>query len=414
MNKELDKRNARLTEPWLLELFERILEIPSTGFRLAMWHATDVVADALEADKVDAFIYDPARDCLVAAGSSSQPLSALQRKHGLDVLQISNGGRVVHVYESGKTFVTGHLDQDQEELVGIRKALHIKSQIGVPLEVGGVRRGVVMIASLMPEFFTPEDVRIAELATRWIGIVAHRAELAEQLAENAVEQGRRAVAEELITIFAHDLRNHLGPLQFRLELMRAEENPRAREREDLELVLRGIQRLGSMVSDILDVARLDQGVLRAELECVELVAFTKDLASTLSTPEYPIEVLAREDVVVAADPARMRQCLENLLANAVKHSPRGAAVMVQVSKWPAETGERARVEVCDEGPGVAPEMLPRLFERFARHEGSEGLGLGLYLAKRIAVLHDGDLEVESRLGKGTRFILTLPAYPPSR
>jgi two-component system, OmpR family, sensor kinase len=148
------------------------------------------------------------------------------------------------------------------------------------------------------------------------------------------------------------------------------------------------------------------------LQPVELMALTKDLASTLATPEQPIEALAREEVMVAADPARMRQCLENLLANAIKHSPRGSAVVVRVSKAPDETGERARLEVCDEGPGVAPEVLPRLFERYARHETSEGLGLGLYLAKRIAELHGGDLEVESRLGKGTRFILTLPTYRP--
>ena len=76
----------------------------------------DLVAAATGADKIDAFLYDAARDSLVAVGTSTQPLSALQRQHGLDVLQIANGGRVVHVFKTGQTFVSGRLDQDMEEL----------------------------------------------------------------------------------------------------------------------------------------------------------------------------------------------------------------------------------------------------------------------------------------------------------
>jgi hypothetical protein len=70
-------------------------------------HATDLIAEALRADKVDAFLYDPTRDALEAVGSSNQPLSALQRKHGLDFLPIANGGRVVWVFQNWKTYVTG-------------------------------------------------------------------------------------------------------------------------------------------------------------------------------------------------------------------------------------------------------------------------------------------------------------------
>src|SRR5436190_24184808 len=122
-----------------LGTLQRLLEIPAANLGAALTHASNVMAQALDADKVDAFMYDEIRDSLVAIGTSTQPLSSLQKKLGLDVLPISNGGRVVYVFQTGKTFLTGRLDQDGEELRGVKTGLQIKSKLGVPLEVGGRR-----------------------------------------------------------------------------------------------------------------------------------------------------------------------------------------------------------------------------------------------------------------------------------
>src|SRR6476660_2271503 len=89
------------------DTLERLLEIPDADLTTALTRAADVMALAFAADKVDAFVYDAARDSLVALGTSNQPLSQRQRRHGLDVLPVSNGGRVVHVYKTNATFVTG-------------------------------------------------------------------------------------------------------------------------------------------------------------------------------------------------------------------------------------------------------------------------------------------------------------------
>lgn len=401
----------------LLETLERLFEIPGAELAVALSHATDLVATALNADKVDAFIYEPHRNTLFAVGSSNQPVSAMQRKLGLDALPLANGGRVVLVFQTGQTFVAGRLDEDPEELRGVKEALKLRSTVGVPLEIGGSRRGVLMVASQKPDFFTPADVRFTEAVARWVGIVAHRAELVEKIARNAVEQGRRAVAEELITVLAHDLRNYLSPIKVRLGLIRrrADREKRPNDAADAEVALRAVGRLSSLVAEILDVARIDHGVFRMDVQPVDLIALIEETASNLSTPEHPIHVKSGEAVVVTGDPARLRQCLENLLSNAVKHSPSAAAVTVMVGKVAREGGsEIARVAVIDEGPGVPPDLLPRLFERFVTGEGTEeGLGLGLYLAKRIAVMHAGDLQVESRPGSGTRFSLELPCHAES-
>jgi signal transduction histidine kinase len=397
----------------LLDALERLLQIPTGDLRTCLIHGADVLAQVLGADKVDGFLYDPARDSLVALGTSNQPLSALQRKLGLDVLQIANGGRVVHVYKTGKTFMTGRLDLDEVELHGPKHALGIRSKLGVPLEIGGATRGMVMIASLQPNYFTDEDARFAETVVRWLGVLAHRAELAEQTRRNAVEQGRRAVAEELVAVVAHDVRNYLTPIGLRLELLRrlAERNQQAQQLPELEAARNAVAQLGSLVSDLLDVTRIDEGLFRMQPALVDLHALVEESARTLGTPQVKVDVRlqAMGKPVVPGDGRRLRQCIDNLIANAVQHSPKGGTVTIVISSERGAESEMARVNVIDEGPGVSPEMASQIFDRFATkgHERS-GLGLGLYLAKRIAEIHGGDIAVDSSPGRGAQFTLQLP------
>src|SRR5690242_1870463 len=116
-----------------LATLQKLLEIPAADLSTALTHACDALADATAADKVDAFLYDESRDSLVALGSSTQPLSHLQRRLGLDVLPLSNGGRVVYVFKTGETFRSDDLQNDPEELRGIKEGLRIQSKLGVPL-----------------------------------------------------------------------------------------------------------------------------------------------------------------------------------------------------------------------------------------------------------------------------------------
>jgi two-component system, OmpR family, sensor kinase len=156
------------TQALLLATLERLLEVPSADLATALAFACDAVASALRADKVDAFLLDTSKNSLVAIGTSNQPLSSQQRKVGLDVLPIANGGRVVHVFEKKAPFRTGRLTEDPEELKGVREVLKIDSKIGVPIEVAGEVRGVLMIASQKRDFFTEQDERFAVLIRRWV------------------------------------------------------------------------------------------------------------------------------------------------------------------------------------------------------------------------------------------------------
>jgi two-component system OmpR family sensor kinase len=395
-----------------LDVLERLLGLPSADLRVTLTSACNLIAEALSADKVDGFLYDPSKDSLVAVGSSTQPLSATQKRLGLDVLPVSNGGRVVYVYKTGETFVTGHLEDDAEELRGIKESLKIRSKLGVALDVGGARKGMIMVASLQPEKFGPGEVRLTETIVRWVGMVVHRSELIRQIAANAVEEGRRAAADELVTVLAHDLRNLLSPIAARLNLIqaRAMRERRDADAKDAEIASTALQRMGRMISDILDGARIDQGIFHLDLQPVDLVVLAEDAARILSRPGQPVTVSAAEPVLIPADANRLRQLLENVLSNAVQHSPQGGPVTVMVSRQQRDDGMWGQLEIIDQGPGIRPDLLPHVFERFAVGKQSGGLGLGLYLAKKIAHAHGGDLAVQSQVGKGAHFTLTLPGF----
>lgn len=404
------RMSARLTGDPIATL-ESLLSISVADRALALVQASDLVARALHADKVDAFLYDGSRDTLVAVGSSTQPLSALQKKHGLDVLPVANGGRTVEVYRTGVTYACGRADEDPEELRGIKETLRVRSEIAVGLDVAGRRRGVLLLASQQADLWSAEDVRFTEAVARWVGAVVRQAELVEQLEASALEAGRRSAAEELVTVLAHDLRHFIYPVDLGLQVLqrRAERDARAEDVRDAARSRRSLARLNALVNDILDVARIEQGFLTIEARSVALVPLLEELAGSLSTSEHPVVVVAREEVTAQVDPVRFRQCIENLTTNAITHSPRLTPVTITVSCFAGDDGRMARVDVADQGPGVAPEIAPHIFERFVTGpQRRRGLGLGLYLARQIVLMHHGDLTVNSAPDKGARFTVTVP------
>jgi signal transduction histidine kinase len=137
------------------------------------------------------------------------------------------------------------------------------------------------------------------------------------------------------------------------------------------------------------------------------------VASVCSPQGHPIELDLPDDLVGYADPVRLRQAVENLLSNAIQHSPEGVPATMTLRRETRESREWALIHVHDQGPGISPEALPTLFNRFEKGNGSSGLGLGLYLARGIAEAHGGTLLVESELNQGSSFYLSLPLSPSS-
>ena len=399
----------------LLVTLERMLRIRATDLTAALKEAAQLVAEALGADKVDVLIHEPATDTLVAIGTSDTPMGRRERAIGMDRLPIANGGRAVEVFQTGHSYRGGRIDEDPRELPGLVRGLGIRSEIVAPLDVADGRRGVLLASSASADWFSEDDLRFLEAVASWVGVVAHRAELVQTIAADAAERGRRLAAEELITVLAHDLRNYLTPVKGRVDLIRrrASRDDRPADVADAEASILALDRAINMISDLLDLARLEQGIFALRPQAVDLAGLARETADALRTGSAEIRVEADREVTVVADPERIRQLLENLLANAIRHAPERSSIVVRITSETRTDGEWALVGVADQGPGVPPDVLPRIFSRFAAGTGSPGLGLGLHIASRIAAAHGGELIVQSKPGEGACFQLSLPLAGPS-
>jgi signal transduction histidine kinase len=395
--------------PDYLTTLERLLAIQATAVKPALDEASTFIADALRADKVDAFLYDPASTSLVAVGTSQTPLGARQHALGLDRLALANGGRSVEVFQTGVPYHSGQVDTDQGELLGVRAALGIRSALMVPLDVHGERRGMVQVDSAQPNHFTAADLTFTKVVAHWVSLILQRTELIERQQREAEAQARHLVAEELVTVLAHDLGNYLTPLLGTIHLLARHA---ARDGRTMDVTLtnqaaRSVDRLYRLTTDLLDASRVEQGVLHLRRQPVDLADLLRDTTDALRTPQTTMAVEVPDELIVDVDPDRIQQALENLLTNARTHAP-GSAVSVTLRQEARDTGAWAILRVQDQGPGIAPTIVDTLMTRFVRGTQSKGLGLGLYLAHSIMEAHGGTLTVESTLGQGTTFQLAVP------
>ncbi len=397
----------------LLELLQRLLDLPALEVERALTAAATHVAEWFGCDKVDVFLLDQARTTLVALGTSVTPLGQRQKELGLDVVSLANGGRLVETFKTGKSYRTGRADLDAGELVGVVQDLGVRSILNVRLNIGDVPRGVLSVVTQAPERFSEDDARLLELIGGWISALTHRAELVTKLREEESARARTAAAEQIITVLSHDIRNHLNPLSGRLLLL--QQTLRQGEPTSpaaLEPALGAVKRLIRLTNSWLDLSRLDQDMFEPELEIVDLCAVLRGAATQLTTATVPIEVRAPPELTVLGDRERLTQAFENVMANGVRHSPPGKALLVLVER--DEPKRAAIIRIVDEGAGVPPELLPHLFERFVSTRPNRGIGLGLYLAERVAAAHGGTLRVESELGAGACFEFELPCDGPVR
>jgi PAS domain S-box-containing protein len=218
--------------------------------------------------------------------------------------------------------------------------------------------------------------------------------------------------DELVSTVSHELRTPLASIRGFVELMRLREYEPEERQEFLEILDKEIRRLGKLIDDFLDLQRLEARAheyLFATLDLRELLEHAATVISATSEKHELEVVLPDEPLRMMADADRLEQCVLNLLSNAVKYSPEGGKVRLRVER----VGYRVAIRVRDEGIGMAPETLEKLFTKFYRADSTAtrdigGTGLGLALVKEIAEAHGGEVSVESEPGRGSEFTLLLP------
>ena len=236
---------------------------------------------------------------------------------------------------------------------------------------------------------------------------------------DATEADLRATQERLRRFVAdasHELRTPLAAVSAYAELFERGASSRP---EDLGRVLQGIRtetsRMGRLVEDLLLLARLDEGI-PLSTGPVELVSLAADAVRTAATvgPQWSVTLVAESPVEVVGDGARLRQILDNFLANVRAHTPPGTTATVTVGT----TGDMGLIEVADNGPGFTEEQAARVLERFYRTDASRsrehgGAGLGLSIAVSIASAHGGRVRAAPAPGGGAVFTAFIPVAGPT-
>jgi len=300
---------------------------------------------------------------------------------------------------------------------------NITSALSLPLLVGERCVGVLNVNRINhPETFQGHHRDVLQLFAEHVGSVIERAGVMERL-------GRRASNLEVVNLqlnemnrlkdvflstASHELKTPLTSVIGYAELL--DDNDERMTREQRGEFLRRLRaeagRLLGLIEDILDLTRIESGKLT--LRCVSMsvneVAHAAVETTRLLAQKHGVELVERFDPLlphVALDEVKLRQAVVNLLVNAVKFSPEGGKVVLETLR----DGDFLRVQVMDQGEGIAPENSAQIFELFGQGEPGAregGLGIGLHLVKRITELHGGHVGVNSRVGEGSTFWLRLP------
>jgi heavy metal sensor kinase len=289
--------------------------------------------------------------------------------------------------------------------------------ITVLLALWGIRRGLSPLQDLVGEAsrvsaqhwdFTPpeESELVAELRP-----LAEAMETMLQRLHQSFEQQRQFLGNA-----AHELKTPVAILKSTVQFLLQKPRTSGEYQVGLAQSLEDVERLENLLQGMLRLARAEQwayGTLKRNLESVDVASTCEDaiegLRGLAQAHQADIQLNAEDGIVCRADPEDLQLVWINLLENAVRYSPRGTTVSVNV----ARSDHKARVVVEDQGPGIPAEELPQIFERFHRGDDSRnretgGFGLGLAIAKALVEAYGGTITPESAAGRGTRMIVDLP------
>ncbi|WP_434478342.1 ATP-binding protein [Gemmatimonas sp.] len=329
----------------------------------------------------------------------------------------ASSARVAHEAEAQRlTDISAWLNANFHDTASRQRAqsLGASAVLLVPLRAGGRAIGALHLVRTRPG--AVHSLEEQQVADQFAGLAALALENAR-----LYQQSRSAVRErdEMLAIVSHDLRNPVNAIVMLTGAVLKRDTPAAVADEDIAPMLRdeveavraAARQADGLIQDLQDVSRISAGRLRVERRRVPASDFLKECADIFEPvmEDAALRFVRRIDddlPVVLGDQHRLTQVLSNLLGNAVRFTPHGGEIVLTATQQ--EDG--VRISVRDSGPGVAPDDVPRLFERYwqAPRLLRAGSGLGLYIAKGIVEAHDGEIGVNSEVGKGAEFWFNLP------
>lgn len=310
-----------------------------------------------------------------------------------------------------------HQELFRQATAGLRRPL---SAVCVPLVIGQKCLGVLALLNLrQPGGFSGADLAFLQQVADLITVAIETAQLREELSATQALSDANRLKAELVSTLAHEMRTPLTSIKGYSTALLMDETSFSPEtqREFLQIIDEECDVLQNLIHDLLESSIIEAGLMRLELQPVRLRLLAENVTSDLArrcTHRFFVD-FPGDFPIVDADPDRVTQILRNLLDNAIKYSPGGSLVVVRGEV----RDDEVVVSVADQGMGIAPEHLNRLFEKFFRAKSLfaqhvVGSGLGLPIARTIVEGHGGRIWAESRLGQGSTFSFTLPRIHSTR
>jgi signal transduction histidine kinase len=285
----------------------------------------------------------------------------------------------------------------------------IEAAAFVPLCADGRLIGKFMAYFDAPHGFADDEIDLSLTIARQLAFAIHRART-----EAALREADRR-KDEFLAVLAHELRNPLAPITNAVHLLRRERGASPLQQEAVSILSRQAAQLTRLVNDLLEVSRITTGRVQLRREWVPLAdvvdGAVQSVRSLVDQHAHQLRVaMPPQPVWVHGDAARLEQVLVNLLNNAAKYTLPGGRIDLSVA---VEAGN-AVVGVRDTGMGIEPALLPRVFELFTQaekslHRSHGGLGVGLSLVRNLVEMHGGSVDARSEPGRGSEFIVRLPA-----
>ena len=312
-----------------------------------------------------------------------------------------------------KTFQTVQTTLEHEELEhNQRDRLAVRDFLGIPLSTSDELMGTLLFGRFGGPAFTSDQILLAEFIASHVAQLMGRRKLVEHIANLEAERKLIQLQSDFIATVTHELCTPLGFIKgYATTLLRDDITwDDISRREFLTIIDEEADRLRELIDSLLDSSRLQSGTLQMQFQNLRIDTFLRDIVMRARTrfTEIDLElIINKQGVSVVADATRLAQVFDNLLTNAVKYAP-GSKITVSMDLL----DNQVHVAVQDKGPGIPPEHLERLFQRFFRVPGASagirGTGLGLYICRQLITAHKGDITVESQPGSGTTFHIYLP------
>jgi len=289
------------------------------------------------------------------------------------------------------------------------------SELAVPMVIKRRVVGVVHVESRLAHAWSPTEERLLVALANHAALAVDNLHLLDETRKVAALKELDRMKTELLSTVSHELRTPLGSIKGYATtlLTHGSKLKKDEQREFLEIIDSEADRLRELIENLLDLSRLEAGVLRIDKEPARLESIARDVSRKvqLSTPNHQVVLeWPVEDPLVSADARRIYQVVQNLLTNAVKYSPDGGCVSLSAR---CERRDLV-VSVADQGLGMPTTELDKIFDRFHRVHSEmsrviSGTGLGLAICKGLVEAHGGRIWAESEgEGKGSTFNFTLP------